>query len=103
MTQQKTLIHHPLKAMTIFQCIFQPNSNPTSGFIVLVPRKDIRPVDLTTEEALNGDFFGYHKPERSRNRQRVIEKKELMRDHYCGLINDAVAKATVELLGTIST
>ena len=26
--------------------------NPTSGFIVLVPRKDIRPVDLTTEEAL---------------------------------------------------
>ena len=36
-----------------FISVYIPTTpNPTSGFIVLVPRKDIRPISLTTEEAL---------------------------------------------------
>ena len=36
-----------------FISVYIPTTpNPTSGFIVLVPKKDIRPISLTTEEAL---------------------------------------------------
>lgn len=36
-----------------FISVYIPTTpNPTSGFIVLVPKKDIRPINLTTEEAL---------------------------------------------------
>lgn len=36
-----------------FISVYIPTTpNPTSGFIVLVPKKDIRPISLSTEEAL---------------------------------------------------
>ena len=51
MIRVMTLTPQPLVMKHHF-CIYTNNPNPTSGFIVLVPKKDIRPISLTTEEAL---------------------------------------------------
>ena len=51
-TNEQTQDFH-FKTVNDMAAVYVPTTpNPTSGYIVLVPRKDIHPIDLTAEQAI---------------------------------------------------
>ena len=52
LTNEQTQDFH-FKTVNDMAAVYVPTTpNPTSGYIVLVPRKDIHPIDLTAEQAI---------------------------------------------------
>jgi aspartyl-tRNA synthetase len=80
-------------------CCFVPTTpNPTSGFIIIVPKKDVIELDMEVDEAVKLIMsLGVVVP----TWRKLFSGRKTMRSHYCGQVDETLIGQEVEVCGWV--